>query len=581
MCADYVRNAHEKCRQCALCKSLGSSNCPIVFFFHGAGGTNDGFAKNSGIHDHNVIGVYPQGENGWNTGPKNTNTCTWDDYSCTTDPDEGAFISSIINELRLLGAGGNIYLVGNSNGAALAHRLAANAGDNLPIKGIVTKVTQLLASPERSGPGQLNYNQPKVGGPPVSVLNLMGENDLLIPYEGGTSGVFGGDINFQLMSALDSMSTWAAHNGCSGGYTTASSVYGTSDGGTATFYDYSGGCDEGIIVEHYVLHGAGHSFGGGATLDGVAINYDLEYDFISRVEAGGGGDGGGGPSPPSPPPTASTPNPSSSPTIDIGCSDDPTWAGKFNTAHTCEYVSADPTVRCRWESSDGTLASEACKATCGSCTHAPTVSVTTLSPTTASVCGSSLMTQYDFKDQATDLTVSPFLLLGGANDPWAIDMNGGCGGSNSQLTAGAGGNGVDRNSILSINIPPGATEVSYYYSHPGGLSTGDGEVFQSRFRVNGAIEQQERYESDPLPATCAQSACLEIPAGATSLEFRCRTRQPGQYCSIDHVQFYMDISTLSPTLNPTKVSPFLFTKKRLFGCTSDILTTLCTLALFA
>lgn len=426
-------------------------------------------------------------------------------------------------------------------------------------------MTQLLASPARSGPGNLNYNQPSAGGPPVSVLNLMGDNDLLIPYEGGTSGVFGGDTNFVLMSALDSMTTWAAHNGCSTGYTTASSVYGTS--GEATFYDYSGGCGEGIIVEHYVLHGAGHSFGSGATMNDVAIDYDLAYDFISRVEAGGGGGGGG-------PPTPTTANPSSSP-IDIGCSDDPTWAGKFNIAHTCEYVAEEPTTRCRFESSDGTLASAACKATCGTCTHAPTVSVTTISPTTTPVCGSSFMTLYDFEDQSSDLTASPFLLLGGANDPWAIDTNGGCGGSNSQLTAGAGGNGVDRNSILSIEIPPGATQVSYYYSHPGGLSTGDGEVFQSRFRVNGGIEIQERYGSDPLPAMCAQSACLEIPAAASSLEFRCRTRNPGQLCSIDHVQFYMDISTLSPTFNPTKVSALLFNTNACctrvtLGCTFNV-----------
>ena len=79
----------------------------------------------------------------------------------------------------------------------------------------MTKVTQLLASPLRNGPGELNYNQPGSGGPAVSVLNIMGMDDLLIPYEGGSSSVFaGGDESFQLMSGLESMATWAAHNGC-------------------------------------------------------------------------------------------------------------------------------------------------------------------------------------------------------------------------------------------------------------------------------------------------------------------------------------------------------------------------------
>ena len=37
-----------------------SSSCPVVFFLHGAGGTNNGFAQRSTVHDRGVIGVYPQ-----------------------------------------------------------------------------------------------------------------------------------------------------------------------------------------------------------------------------------------------------------------------------------------------------------------------------------------------------------------------------------------------------------------------------------------------------------------------------------------------------------------------------------------
>ena len=112
-----------------------TSACPVVFFFHGAGGTNDWFGRTSGVHAEGVIGVYPQGEDGWNTGPKESNDCDWDDFACTDDADEGAFVASIIAELRNLGASGNVYLIGNSNGAALSMRLASNAGDDLPIKG--------------------------------------------------------------------------------------------------------------------------------------------------------------------------------------------------------------------------------------------------------------------------------------------------------------------------------------------------------------------------------------------------------------------------------------------------------------
>ncbi|KAL7549109.1 hypothetical protein ACHAWF_012378, partial [Thalassiosira exigua] len=277
--------------------------------------------RTSNVHSAGVIGIYPQDEDGWNTGPKESNSCDWDDFSCTSDPDEGAFVASIIVELRDQRAKGNVYLIGSSNGAALAMRLASNAGDDLPIKGIVTIAMQLLGSLPRSGSGDLNYNQPASGGPPVSVLNIMGTADTVIPYTGGSVLVGRRRRRFRLMTVLESMSTWAEHEGCDGNFTTSLVSYSASadPNGEATFYEY-GGCPEGIIVEHYAVIGARHSFGPQSALDGVAIDYDLAYDFIDRLEgADSGGGGGDGP-----------------------CADDPAWASKFNSAHDCSHVAEAP-----------------------------------------------------------------------------------------------------------------------------------------------------------------------------------------------------------------------------------------------
>jgi poly(3-hydroxybutyrate) depolymerase len=335
-------------------------SCPIVFFLHGAGGTNGRYARTTNVHDAGYIGVYPQGEGGWNTGPKDSNNCSWDDFDCTQDPDEGDFIASIISEVRTQGATGNVYAIGNSNGAALAHRLAANAGTSLPIKGIVAKVTQLLASPERSGPGVLNYNQPRPGNPAVSVLSVMGTDDGLIPYDGGSSAVFSGDDSFALMSTLDSMSTWADHNGCDGS-TIISHDYSTDQGtGEATKYDYTAGCPSGIILEHYAIHGGGHN-SGNVIINGEKVNYVIAYDFIDRVE-------NGSVSAPNPSPVASpVASPVSAPVappIDTSCQDDPDWAGKFSSAHTCDYIAQNPDRRCGWENSQGVKAKDACLLAC-------------------------------------------------------------------------------------------------------------------------------------------------------------------------------------------------------------------------
>merc|ERR1711865_621890 len=48
----------------------------------------------------------------------------------------------------------------------------------------------------------------------------------------------------------------------------------------------------------------------------------------------------------------------------LSCINDSTWSGKFNTAHTCDYVAEDPTNRCRFESSDGISANSACLEAC-------------------------------------------------------------------------------------------------------------------------------------------------------------------------------------------------------------------------
>ena len=169
------------------CVEGGRSDCPIVFFLHGSGGTNDWFRKTSGVHEAQMIGVYPNGDcRGWNTGPKDCNLCEWDDFECTDDPNEGEFVAKTIAAVRSLGALGNVYVRGNSNGAALALRLAANAGDELPIAGIIATVTQLLASPERSGPARRAELQPAAVRRPAGLrAHYLGHRGRPHPLRGG------------------------------------------------------------------------------------------------------------------------------------------------------------------------------------------------------------------------------------------------------------------------------------------------------------------------------------------------------------------------------------------------------------
>ena len=131
------------------------------------------------MHLRGFIGVHPQGDPlagppghpegfGWNDGmsvnPNNTRLkCAWDDYSCTADPDDTLFFERMVSALRVTGATGHLYVFGQSNGAAWAQRLGANAGPALPFMGVAPQSGQLNARPPRSAAGPRNLNQPRCG----------------------------------------------------------------------------------------------------------------------------------------------------------------------------------------------------------------------------------------------------------------------------------------------------------------------------------------------------------------------------------------------------------------------------------
>ena len=220
-------------------------------------------------------------------------------------------------------------------------------------------------------------------------MSISGTADGLIPYEGGTSAVFGGDNNFYFMSCDESNQEWALHNNCDI-VPVVSTVSASLGDGTADYYQYLN-CDSGVYVEHYKVYGAGHN-AGGTDLDGKSSD-EIAYDFILKVEGGINL------------PTASPikcHHPTSSPTlapIAIECTNDNTWHGKFNDAHTCDYIANDPNIRCNWENDKGVKAIDACPVACDTCpdegtptppTTAPTpVPSSTLAPTKTSTPGPS------------------------------------------------------------------------------------------------------------------------------------------------------------------------------------------------
>lgn len=321
-----------------------TSDCPIIIFLHDELVTHESFKFTSGVHKQRMIGVYPRSDcTGWNTKPLSCNLCSVENFNCETDPNEPLFFIKIIRELRVLDAKGNIYLSGNTNGGSLAHKLAVNAGPDLPISGIMTTAMQLLQSPIQSGPGPFNYNQPIPGNPPVSVLSIHGTDDRLIPYFGGFSIYFEDNNAFSLMSNSDSNLAWAAHNGCNL-IPTKRSISSTL-GSLANVYEYEN-CVEGVTVKHYEIVNGGH-FAVAGKVDDTSLD-DLAYSFV-RVNEGGGG--------------TLMPTISPAPTAPFSCTNDPTWFF-WNRTFDCDFVGESPNTRCVLLGRDGRPAKRACPIYC-------------------------------------------------------------------------------------------------------------------------------------------------------------------------------------------------------------------------
>ena len=215
-----------------------SSPLPLLFAFHGGGGQGEFFVEDleESIQSGRFIGVYPDGiQNSWNMGREESTA------------DDVAFTLSVLDDLA--GTPGmdteNPVALGYSNGAGFIHMLAVQSDR---FAAIAPMASQLLID-----------NEPQQGDAQVSVLQLHGTNDDVIPYEGGTA-----EMDHSFLSAEGSAASWAAHNGCDATPTETPS-------GAYLRMEWSG-CTSGTQVVHYRLEGVGHD-----------IPWDVEGDTMGTL----------------------------------------------------------------------------------------------------------------------------------------------------------------------------------------------------------------------------------------------------------------------------------------------------------
>ena len=217
---------------------------PIVIALHGRGGSNNNWVQplskftNSG----EFIGVYPQGHlNSWNLGQE------------PSTADDIAFISNIIDTLLSYSNvdENKIFAMGNSNGSGMVNVLG---GVNKRLKAIAPVASQLTERTEI-----------KSNTIPLSVFQVNGDQDLLIPIDGGMK------LGHPFLSASDSAKKWATHFNCNHNVTVEESEQ-------TVLYTYSD-CDENVVVKYLVVKGAGHT-----TARDYTSLWDDVWDFFSSLD---------------------------------------------------------------------------------------------------------------------------------------------------------------------------------------------------------------------------------------------------------------------------------------------------------
>lgn len=181
------------------------ANSPIIFLFHGNGGSADNIAGLShvkapyipwfdiAVHEGLIL-VIPDGT----VGPKNSqgwNDCRNDAPRIPVSDDVG-FITTLLDTLKtsLRYDDRKVYMVGTSNGGHFVMRLA----QDIPHR--MTAFASIVAS----GPAKSKCATATI---PVSALFMNGTADPLVPYLGGNTE------NGTVISTDSSIAYWVKRNG--------------------------------------------------------------------------------------------------------------------------------------------------------------------------------------------------------------------------------------------------------------------------------------------------------------------------------------------------------------------------------
>ena len=186
----------------------GTTPLPVVFDFHGLGGTGAGWKGSTAwaqlADQHGFIAIWPDGiDNSWNAGRccRGAFEQNIDDVGFVRAMLEALKADACIDEKR-------VYATGCSNGGAMSFKLACDAADVIAAVAPVDFdcVTNTINSVDEPSCGMCTPARP------ITEIQFRGTADSLVPYEGG---IRPGGMTVHA-GAEQTFAEWGGINMCSG-----------------------------------------------------------------------------------------------------------------------------------------------------------------------------------------------------------------------------------------------------------------------------------------------------------------------------------------------------------------------------
>ena len=220
---------------------------PLIVSLHGYGGEASAhdwyFGLSERVEAYGFALITPQGT----TDGRGNAFWNATDYCCNfdgSDVDDAGYIASLIDEARGLLDIGDVHVVGYSNGGFMAYRLACDGLDGL------VAIASLAGS-------SFSDETRCDGAAPVSVLQIHGDEDLDIPYE----GTLGQGYSAEYPGAEELLRRWARRAGCdieAVAELERMDLDRILEGAETRVQRVRDGCADGVTVELWTIEGGDH-----------------------------------------------------------------------------------------------------------------------------------------------------------------------------------------------------------------------------------------------------------------------------------------------------------------------------------